>query len=186
MIHLREIAIGLFFLWLCIDSIFMRRYMTAAADNRDRFSLKVIVIGGPPTWLLSIGLSFAAIGAIHSGLLQVLGLAMMVAGIALRFTAIAQLGRFHSPNVAIQADHRLIETGLYRFVRHPSYLGALIAFLGFSVALGNWLSVLTMAAIIPWLYLYRIREEDAVLLAAFGDEYRDYCRRTKRLIPGLH
>jgi len=71
-------------------------------------------------------------------------------------------------------------------VRHPSYLGALIAFLGFSVALGNWLSVLTMMAIIPWLYLYRIREEDAVLLAAFGDEYRDYCRRTKRLIPGLY
>jgi protein-S-isoprenylcysteine O-methyltransferase len=111
---------------------------------------------------------------------------MMAIGIVVRFTAVAQLGRFHTPNVAIREDHRLIETGLYRLVRHPSYLGALIAFLGFSLALGNWLSVAAMMGITPWLYLYRIREEDAALLAAFGEPYRAYCQRTKRLIPWLY
>jgi protein-S-isoprenylcysteine O-methyltransferase len=182
----RDLALVLFFLWLSVDSVVMYRYKTGATENRDRFSLKVIVIGGPLAWCLSIVLAFGTMAAMHSPALQIGGLVVMALGVALRFTAIAQLGRFHSPNVAIHQDHRLIETGLYRIVRHPSYLGALIAFLGFSLALGNWLSVLAMMAIVPWLYLYRIREEDAVLLAAFGDSYRGYCRRTKRLIPWLY
>jgi protein-S-isoprenylcysteine O-methyltransferase len=100
-----------------------------------------------------------------------------------RSAAIVQLGRFHTPNVAVRADHQLRVTGLYRLVRHPSYLGALIAYLGFSLALGNWLSVVVIMSITTPLYLYRIHEEDAALLAAFGDPYRAYCARTKRLIP---
>jgi protein-S-isoprenylcysteine O-methyltransferase len=182
----RDFALVVFFLWLFFDGVIVFRHKTGAAENRDRFSLLVIVIGGPLAWCLGIALAFGTMGALHSLALQIAGLAMMAFGIALRFTAIAQLGRFHTPNVAIREDHRLMQTGLYRLVRHPSYLGALIAFLGFSLALGNWLSVVTMMGLVPWLYLYRIHEEDAVLLAAFGDAYRDYCKRTKRLIPWLY
>ena len=62
----------------------------------------------------------------------------------------------------------------------------LIAFLGFGLALGNWLSVVVLMSITPCIYLYRIDEEEAALAAAFGDAYRAYCGRTKRLIPGLY
>jgi protein-S-isoprenylcysteine O-methyltransferase len=110
----------------------------------------------------------------------------MAAGICIRSIAIRQLGRFHTPNVAIRADHRLMETGLYSLVRHPSYLGALLAFLGLGLALDNVFSLALIAVATPCLYLYRIREEDAVLLAAFGDRYRDYCARTRRLIPWVY
>ena len=183
---LRNVALAVFLLWLFIDGAVVFRYKTGTQENRDRLSMKVLMIGGPLVWLLSIGLAFFATGAMHSMALQSAGLAIMAIGIIIRSTAITQLGRFHTPNVAVRTDHLLKQTGLYRYVRHPSYLGALIAFVGFGLALGNWLSLAVIATVTPCLYLFRIQEEDAALLAAFGEPYRDYCRRTKRLIPGLY
>ena len=185
MSNLRNLAIIVFILWTTLDAMVVFRHKTGAAENRDRSSLKVLLILGPLVWWGSIGLAFTTIGAVRWPALQIAGLVLMATGIAVRSTAIAQLGRFHTPNVAIRADHRLLQTGLYRYVRHPSYLGALIAFLGFAFALDNWLSLTLILIVTPCLYLYRIREEDAALLAAFGEPYRVYCQRTKRLIPGL-
>jgi protein-S-isoprenylcysteine O-methyltransferase len=169
-----------------IDGIVVARHTTGKVENRDRFSLLLIVAGNLVAWFVAVGLAFRPIGAIHSIALQNAGEVVMEIGIVVRSTAIAQLGRFHTPNVAVRKDHQLMESGLYRHVRHPSYLGALIAFLGFSVALGNWLSIVVVMVITPFIYIYRIREEEAALGAAFGDDYRAYCSRTKRLIPGLY
>ena len=184
--NLRDIAMVVFMVWIVIDGIVVFRLKTGAAENRDRSSLRVILIVGALSWWSGIGLSYSAYGQLHAPAIQMVGLAVMLFGIVIRGTAIAQLGRFHTPNVAILEDHRLLDTGLYAYVRHPSYLGALIAFFGFSVALGNWLSMLVIMAITPLIYLYRMREEDAALLAAFGDSYRAYCTRTKRLIPWVY
>ncbi|HTA65382.1 MAG TPA: isoprenylcysteine carboxylmethyltransferase family protein [Xanthomonadaceae bacterium] len=186
MTDLRNIAIAAFFLWMFVDSLFVFRHTTGAAENRDRFSLGLIMIGSMLALWISIGLAFGTFGATHSAALQIAGLVVLTIGIVVRSTAIAQLGRFHTPNVAVRTDHRLLQTGLYRLVRHPSYLGALLAYLGFSLALGNWLSMAVIMGVTPCLYLYRIHEEDAALLAAFGDTYRTYCARTRRLIPWLY
>jgi protein-S-isoprenylcysteine O-methyltransferase len=186
MADLRYSAIISLFAWMVIDSVFVFRHKTGKAENRDRFSLLLLILGGPVALWISIGLAFSSIGALHSLALQVVGLIVMAIGITVRSTAIVQLGRFHTPNVAVRADHQLRSTGLYRLVRHPSYLGALIAYLGFGLALGNWASVLVLMALVPGLYLYRIHEEDAALLAAFGDAYRAYCVQTKRLIPWVY
>lgn len=186
MIVLRNVAIGVFILWMFVDSIFVFRHTTGAAENRDRFSLMLLMVGSMATLLISTGLAFSAIGTMHFVVVQVAGLVVMGIGIAVRSTAIAQLGRFHTPNVAVRTDHQLKVTGLYSLVRHPSYLGALIAYLGLGLALGNWLSLVVIISIVPCLYLYRIHEEDAAMLAAFGDAYRAYCIRTKRLIPWVY
>jgi protein-S-isoprenylcysteine O-methyltransferase len=183
---LRNIGIAAFFLWMCVDSAFVFRHATGAAENRDRFSLKLIMIGSLATLWVSIGLAFSTLGTMHSAAVQVVGLAVMGIGIVVRSIAIAQLGRFHTPNVAVRTDHQLKVTGLYGLVRHPSYLGALVAYLGFGLALGNWLGLVVIIGIVPCLYLYRIHEEDAAMLAAFGDAYRAYCTRTKRLIPWVY
>ena len=183
---LRNVAIAVFLAWMLVDSAVVFRHMTGAGENRDRFSLKLLMVGGLLALWISIGLAFSAFGALHSVAVQAIGVVVMGIGIAVRSIAIAQLGRFHTPNVAVRTDHRLKVTGLYRLVRHPSYLGALIAYLGFSLALGNWLSVAVIVGCIPWLYLYRIHEEEAAMLAAFGEAYRAYCTRTKRLIPWLY
>jgi len=183
---LRDVAITIFFLWIFIDAIVVFRHKTDKAENRDHFSLRLLMIGGPLAWLISIALAFSTIGTIPWVALQITGLVVMGIGIIVRSTAIIQLGRFHTPNVAVRSDHQLKQTGLYRYVRHPSYLGALIAFLGFGFALGNWLSVLVLMAITPCIYLYRIHEEDAALSAELGEAYREYCLRTKRLIPWVY
>jgi protein-S-isoprenylcysteine O-methyltransferase len=182
---LRTIAIAGFFLWLFIDSMAVFRHTTGKAENRDRFSLMLIMIGNFVALIVGIRLAFGAVGAIRSVPLQTAGLLIMVIGIAVRSTAIAQLGRFHTPNVAVRADHQLMKTGLYKYVRHPSYLGALIAFLGLGLALGNWLSLVVIMAVCVCVYLYRMHEEETALSAAFGDVWRAYCETTKRLIPGL-
>ena len=183
---LQHIAIALFFLWLFVDALVVFRHKTGVAENRDRSSFHVLTKIGPLLWLSGVGLSFTHFGAVHWPAMQVVGLGLMLAGIAIRSVAIAQLGRFHTPNVAIRTDHRLLDTGLYSIVRHPSYFGAIVAFLGFGLALDNVASLALIAIATPCLYLYRIREEDAVLLAAFGDHYREYCARTKRLIPWIY
>ncbi|MDB6163932.1 MAG: isoprenylcysteine carboxylmethyltransferase family protein [Xanthomonadaceae bacterium] len=186
MTNLRNVAIVVLVLWMFVDSMFVFRHMTGAAENRDRFSLKLLMVGSMLTLWTSIGLAFSPIGTLHSVALQVAGLVVMAVGIVVRSTAIAQLGRLHTPNVAVRTDHQLKVTGLYRLVRHPSYLGALIAYFGFSLALGNWLSVVVIMGAMSCLYLYRIHEEDAAMLAAFGDPYRAYCERTRRLIPWVY
>ena len=183
---LRNIAIGILFVWIVVDGFVVFRRQTGQLENRDHSSLRLLMISGPLLWFISIGLSFTAIGTLQLPTAQLVGLSVMLAGIVLRSVAIAQLGRFHTPNVAVLADHQLKVTGLYQYVRHPSYLSALVAFAGFGLALGNWLSLLLILLITPAIYLYRIREEELVLTEGLGDSYREYCRRTRRLIPGIY
>lgn len=186
MLAVRTVVLVVFFFWLMIDGIFVARHATGKVENRDRFSLVMIVAGNFVALFAAVSLAYGSLGSMHSIGLQIAGLVVMVIGIIVRSIAIVQLGRFHTPNVAVRQDHQLMESGLYRRVRHPSYLGALIAFFGFGVGLGNWLSIVVVMVITPCIYLYRIREEETALEAAFGDAYRAYCRRTKRLIPGLY
>ncbi|MGH8041098.1 MAG: methyltransferase family protein [Rudaea sp.] len=184
---LRNFAIAVFVVWLFVDGVVVFRRMSSKAENRDRFSLRVIAAGNILAWVIAIWLSFTRLGMIVAPLpWQIAGLAIMALGIATRSIAIAQLGRFHTPNVAVLADHEVFDRGLYRRIRHPSYLGALIAFFGFGLALGNWLSLLVVMALALIVYLYRIHEEEAALLNALGERYAEYCRRTKRLVPGVY
>jgi protein-S-isoprenylcysteine O-methyltransferase len=115
-----------------------------------------------------------------------LGDAIFVAGIALRWYAIVYLGRFFTVNVAIAADHRLIDSGPYRYVRHPSYTGALMAFLGLGLALSNWASLAMVLAPALLVFQRRMNVEESALIQAFGTQYQDYMRRTKRLLPGIY
>jgi protein-S-isoprenylcysteine O-methyltransferase len=114
------------------------------------------------------------------------GLAVMWAGLALRAWSIHHLGGLFSAVVVIERDHRLVTTGPYRYLRHPSYTGALVAALGFGIALGHWTSVLVLLAGWATGIAYRIRVEEAALRGAFGRDYDEYSARTRRLIPKLY
>ncbi len=93
------------------------------------------------------------------------------------------MGRYFTPEVTIQPGQRVIDQGLYRFLRHPSYTGTFITLLGYGLALTNGLSLAIMLVLPGLAYAFRMRVEEVALREAFGDEYRDYMRRTKRLIP---
>jgi protein-S-isoprenylcysteine O-methyltransferase Ste14 len=95
------------------------------------------------------------------------------------------LGHRFSGLVAIQPGHTLVTTGLYRVIRHPSYLGMLVNSLGWALAFRSGVGVLLTALLIPPL-VARIRAEEKLLRSQFGDEYAVYRRRTSRLIPGVY
>jgi protein-S-isoprenylcysteine O-methyltransferase len=108
---------------------------------------------------------------------------LFAVGLALRWYAILYLGRFFTTNVAIAADHCVVDTGPYRFVRHPSYAGAMLALLGLSLSFLNWASALIIFIPCFAVNQWRIRIEEKALAEALGETYLKYMQRTKRLIP---
>jgi protein-S-isoprenylcysteine O-methyltransferase len=120
------------------------------------------------------------------GWLTWIGVAIMIVGIAYRLNAIKVLGEFFTATVQIQGEHQLIETGPYRRIRHPSYLGLLILALGDGVALANWIA-LALCATLPLIALMRrIHIEEDALREHFGPVYEEYRDRTWRLVPYLY
>jgi protein-S-isoprenylcysteine O-methyltransferase len=109
--------------------------------------------------------------------------ALFAAAIGLRWWAIRVLGRFFTVDVTLQKDHAVVTSGPYAYVRHPSYTGALLAFVALGASFGSWWSVpLLLLPIVP-AFAYRIFVEEAALTRGLGEPYRRYCERTWRLIP---
>lgn len=159
-----------------------------STDSRDRgsFGLLWAVIGisiflaiyGARAWTrFSFPFSLATYST---------GAVLFLLGIILRWWAITHLGRFFTVNVAIAKDHRVVSDGPYRFVRHPSYSGALLAFLGLGLLVHNWVAALLLVVPITVMFLWRIHIEEQALAAALGKSYTDYMARTKRLIPYIY
>ena len=119
------------------------------------------------------------------GILRLLALVLLVGGLSVRWWAILALGRYFTVDVAVQARQPVIQTGIYRFIRHPSYAGLLLAFAGLGVYFANWPSLVLLLVPILAAVANRIAKEEAALLAALGAPYAAYCARSKRLIPGL-
>ena len=114
-----------------------------------------------------------------------LGVVLFAIGGALRLWPVYVLGDRFSGLVAIQPGHTLVTGGIYRVIRHPSYLGLLVNSLGWGLAFRSGVGVLLTALLILPL-LARIRAEERLLRSQFGDDYAAYCARTSRLIPGLY
>jgi protein-S-isoprenylcysteine O-methyltransferase Ste14 len=162
--------------------------LTARSQDRieDQGSYRWFAIGFPLAWigafaLLNVpGMAFGTIATFRVGLL------LMLAGQLLRWWSIATLGRFFTINVAIRAGHRLVESGPYRYVRHPSYSAILLFHIGAGLCFGNALSFLALLVPVVAAIGNRVRIEEKVLCAALGPTYREYMARTRRLIPGLY
>ncbi|MBM3268636.1 MAG: isoprenylcysteine carboxylmethyltransferase family protein [Candidatus Sericytochromatia bacterium] len=111
------------------------------------------------------------------------GVALGLAGLAIRYGAIATLGRQFTWRVTILDDHRLIEHGPFAWIRHPGYSGGLLAAYGIFLGLGTWLPVLTFSLTYVPLVLWRIRAEEAALERHFGEAYVAYRDKARALIP---
>jgi protein-S-isoprenylcysteine O-methyltransferase Ste14 len=114
-----------------------------------------------------------------------LGVVLFAAGGALRLWPVFVLGHRFSGLVAIQPDHELVMSGVYRVIRHPSYLGLLVNSFGWALAFRSGVGVVLTALLIPPL-IARIHAEERLLRRQFGGEFDAYCSRTSRLLPGLY
>lgn len=112
-----------------------------------------------------------------------LGVAIAVLGLAVRYTAIRTLGKFFSHELKVVSGHRIVEEGLYRYLRHPSYTGFGLILVGLPLMLGSWYGFWAIVMLVVVGFSIRIWWEERVLVEHFGDAYRAYQKRTKRLIP---
>lgn len=173
--------------WCILEAwVFFRDLRTASGERGDRGSVRLIVAsvftGIFLAWAAVFAVPAARIHAFHFPLF-LLGVGLMWCGMGLRLWAIRTLGRFFRTTVLVQDEHRLVSDGPYRWLRHPSYTGALLIMLGVGLALGNWLSLAIMVVAFVPAYGYRIHVEEKALAQRFGDVYAAYARKRWRLLP---
>ena len=158
----------------------MRRRNTPPVKTRFRNASTV----GATVILIPVTLWF---GYTSIGLLAdwayYLGFLLSVLGNGVYFSGYQTLGRNFSLEVVIYQGHQLVETGPYRFIRHPMYLALLLASVGLGLMAQSWTAVIVIVAVDAIAVWYRVRVEEKALLSEFGDQYRSYAKRVKRLIP---
>lgn len=162
-----------------------RRSRRSGARSRDRGTLPLVWITilaamGAAVWFAnSVELGRYPVG----GRVRGLALGILIAGVGLRVWAISTLGRFFTVDVAIHEDHRLVTRGPYRWLRHPSYTGVLLAFLGIGLSLGSWPGLLALVVPVLLALGRRISVEERVLGQHFGPAWQEHRARTWRLMP---
>jgi protein-S-isoprenylcysteine O-methyltransferase Ste14 len=111
------------------------------------------------------------------------GIVTMCFGFLLRHWSIYILGKYFRTTVELERDHKVVRTGPYRTIRHPSYSGMILFCIGYGLLAQNWLSLI-VAVLFPTVsLLYRINIEEAALKQGIGAEYEEYQKETKKLIP---
>lgn len=183
---LGRVYLALLFLWMATIAVGRKAGERSAYDTSQRGIYAILaviysVILFAVPWEYS---SFS--GPIpRDGLLAWAGLAVFALGIFFRSWAVWALRGFYTARLGIQPGHRLITTGPYVLIRHPGYLGEIASVLGMSLALSSLIGLAMTIFLFPVL-IWRIGTEEEMLLVQFGEEYREYMRRTKRLIPGIY
>ena len=152
--------------------------------KRDRGSGALIIFTVFVSIILALSLGYAGVGPLPDWVFYP-GIFLMLVGVLVRQWAIAVLGRFFSLTVRVAEDHRVVVKGPYRLVRHPSYTGVLITFIGLALAVQSSGALLVLLAVFSVSYGYRMRVEERVLQSELGPDYAEYMKRTRRLIPFL-
>lgn len=129
---------------------------------------------------------YLPIQPISRAILASVGAALMLTGTLLRLQSVRQLGNLFESHIALVMNHRLVSTGLYSIVRHPSELGLLLLSFGVVIMLASPLGfALTLMLLLP-LTLLRISREDILLHRAFADDFEHYKHAVPALWPLFH
>jgi protein-S-isoprenylcysteine O-methyltransferase Ste14 len=188
--NIKLILIIVFSIIYGLFEIFMSR---RKQDNRkifksgDKGSIWLLTMSISMGYWLSFIIASTKTGRIYQwDTFFVIGSVLVLAGLIIRVKSIMKLKQQFTYTVTKIENHELIQTGLYKIIRHPGYLGQLIIFLGISVCLSNWLSILLMIIPVLFGYLNRIKVEEKFMIEQMGQKYLDYQKKTKRLIPGIY
>jgi protein-S-isoprenylcysteine O-methyltransferase Ste14 len=157
----------------------------AEADTSDRGSFRLLMIctAFGLAWLIWATKLVPGAEIRPAPAAFAVGLALYLAGFAMRRWSELTLGRYFTFTVMTSADQPVITTGPYRFVRHPGYTGVLLVVIGAGLVTGNWVGLAGWTVLVTAPLLYRIRVEENALLAAVGERYRAYAAQHKRLVP---
>jgi protein-S-isoprenylcysteine O-methyltransferase Ste14 len=177
-----------FYLWIgsefAIAIRTKKKRKNISATKRDKGSYWLIIFG---VWLgsfFSFQFHFLHWGWMGSGkILSYLGIFLMIFGVFFRLLAIRTLGRHFNLAVEVDKEQTIVQTGPYKYIRHPSYTGAFFTLIGLGIALNSWVAILLLFLMFWIMYGYRIRIEEQALLEHFQTEYERYQKRTWRILP---
>jgi protein-S-isoprenylcysteine O-methyltransferase Ste14 len=166
---------------------FRQRKKSNVYISRDKGSLwwlyGLITVG----YALSFAIGATKIGRVYSwNTFFAIGMTLFLIGLLIRINSILTLRQYFTYSVAKVQNQKIISTGLYKFIRHPGYLGQLIIFMGISISISNWLSIILMIVPVTLGYLYRIKVEEKFMADQFGEDYKNYQERTKKIIPMVY
>jgi protein-S-isoprenylcysteine O-methyltransferase Ste14 len=193
---LQYLPIILFVIWcvseFVISLISAINKSTVSSIGADKFSFFIVWLSTIPPIVFAFLIQKHSLFSNGFGsfstlfpFLSYLGCLCIIFGVTIRLMAVITLKQQFTTKVLIIEKHKIIETGIYKIIRHPAYLGYLASLLGIGLVLGNWIS-LTALVVFPFLgILYRIHVEESVLLSYFGSAYQEYANRTKRLLPRI-
>jgi len=141
-----------------------------------------------------IYLSVKALAALQNGnywtdpianAIKLLGLTLFLTGFVIRMFARRTLGKYFSTKLCVLEDHEIVMHGIYRFIRHPAYLGLLCIFLAIPLLFYSLYGFVLILLGIPDV-LHRIRREEGMLIDRFGNVYKEYMKTTKKLLPFIY
>lgn len=181
------LATALLGLFPLSEALLALRRRASGAASRDGGSMLLLWTTFLAAISLAVLVSFRRIAPLGLGkpLNDALVVLLMASGMALRWAAIRTLGRFFTVDVAVHPEQTVVQSGPYARMRHPSYTGLILLFLGLALHFGDALGVAILMVPSCLAIAWRIRVEERALKQALGAPYEAYCRRTRRLIPGL-
>ena len=152
------------------------------ADWRSRIAVWLVGIA----WVLLLARRLAGPFSWHltppARFLVAMGFALTLIGLSFALWARYYLGRSWDAFISLKKDHKLVQTGPYAIVRHPIYSGFMLAAIGTALVMGE-LRCFIAAAVVIGAWSYKSVWEEIFLLGHFGEEYRMYCGKVKRLVP---
>jgi protein-S-isoprenylcysteine O-methyltransferase Ste14 len=159
---------------------------TIKTTASDKGSSNLIIVMFWIDIILPPLLNFFHVGQIASSMVTWLGVLMMVISLGLRFWSMRVLGEYYTRTLRVTDTQAIVMQGPYRVIRHPGYLGTICVWIGFALAVGNWIATIILAILLFGVYGYRIRSEETMLIDKFGEVYQDYKKRTWRLMPFVY
>ena len=166
--------------------MFVRKGKTAKSlkkTDSDHKSTLFIVLTFIVVLICSLILNWLKLGTFHNETISILGILLMVLGLLVRINSILTLGRYYTRTLLTVGEQDIIKKGLYKYIRHPGYLGTIFIWSAAGLAMQNGIIFITATILILISYHYRISNEEKMLMSTFGEKYAEYKKHSWRLIP---
>jgi len=176
-------------IWFASEILLARLMRSGNNDKKKQDKGSIVFIWVMIALAISMGIMFSINNRFYISnqqLIPYIGIITIVVGMVFRFISIWTLGRLFTVDVTIRDNHTIKKDGIYSIVRHPSYLGSLVSFIGFGLSLNSWLSLIAIAVLMTIAFIYRIKIEEKVLINQFGADYLEYKKKTYGLIPWIY
>jgi len=176
-------------IWILSEILINRLFKSTASDQKglDKNTVGSIWIAIAISCTLSVLVaSYFYFPIAKSNLVRPIGLAIIIIGCLFRILVIKSLGREFTSDVTIRQNHQLKTSGIYQYLRHPSYSFSILSFVGFGLSLNNWISLVILILTTLFVFLRRIKVEESALITEFGKQYTDYMKKTSRLVPFIY